>query len=126
MLYDKLWILIADAAEARIYVHRPHDQPVLVQHLVNLADPVSPLAPATEGDTDRFAHDLAKLVERARQLRQFDELALVAPPAFLGPLRRHLSERTLDMVGTVVERRHSKDTIETILRALAAADTAHP
>src|SRR6476659_4170064 len=107
------WILIADAARARIFSTSGWRKPLhLEQAMENplgrakpqdivTEDPGRRLngmksgqrstwAPANAPDVveeQRFAHRLGELLETALVRRQYESLAILAPPQFLGFLR---------------------------------------
>jgi protein required for attachment to host cells len=112
------WIVIADAASVRIY---RSDEALETYTLVQSTDnpQVHPdpdeLGPrgATrsrpggersrfdrhtdphDAERSRFAKEVAQVVEQGLERRAWERLVIVAPPAFLGDLRHHLSERAL-------------------------------
>src|SRR5690606_39531091 len=45
-----------------------------------------------------FARDIARYLDKARIDRRYDKLILVAPPKFLGALRKHLDKDVARMV----------------------------
>ncbi len=126
------WILIADASQARIFASGLREAPwTLVKELDNpqgrLASheihPSSPpgrmqeskdlgarrssMEPHTtpkEAAGERFAHELAELIEAARNHVQFERLVLVAPPHFLGVLRGLLSGPSAARVTAAVDK----------------------
>jgi protein required for attachment to host cells len=107
------WILIADAARARIFSTTGWRQPVHLEQAMDnplgrakpqdivTDDPGrhfngmnvgqrSTWAPANPPDIveeQRFAHRLAELLQTALSQRQYESLAIFAPPQFLGFLR---------------------------------------
>lgn len=64
-------------------------------------------ASAHHHEVEAFAKELAARLESARQADHFDQLVLVAPPVFLGELRRHLSPST----SRLVEREVGKNLV---------------
>ena len=61
-------------------------------------------ATAPTAQAEGFARQLALYLEDVRGDRQFDELILVAAPALLAPLRRHLSQILRDAVIAEIAR----------------------
>lgn len=127
------WILVAGAAQARLLQQADPAAPLeLLQQLDHAAArrPASQLARDRAGWTQgpshtggasldagddphrherqRFAHELAALLEQAAAQGRYEQLDLVAPPAFLGELRQ--------AAGPATRRR---------LRAQHAADLGH-
>ena len=110
------WILIADAARARVFseadgeetlslVHEL-DHPKGRTHVVNLVDDEpgrlqkgkggtrSAMDPRTSRhviEVERFARELAEVLRKGCDARQYDALAIVAPPRFMGMLRAALA-----------------------------------
>jgi protein required for attachment to host cells len=110
------WILIADAARAFAFVPLPVQKEL--RQVREFIDPLGrakgadmledrpgrtrnpgsrSVAPALQSHTDiravqavQFARHLAQELKRARQGREFEQLALIAPPQFLGLLRHAL------------------------------------
>jgi protein required for attachment to host cells len=111
----KLWILVADAGRARIFL-KPEETHnlTLVQELDNpqgrlhthdlVSDHrgqaekggtgvMSAMQPHTDPHEEKaveFAMKLGHLLEKAAERGDYDRVSLVAPPHFLGLLRAHL------------------------------------
>lgn len=111
------WVVSADAGRARIFELNGKER-----HLQEIADLVNPEGRASErelnsdaqgryfgrgertqghstGDAnsvghanEMFSREVGRYLEKARNEHQFDRLVLVAPPKFLGLLRRSLSK----------------------------------
>src|SRR5688572_5818972 len=120
----KLWILIADKSRGRVFasagrgrdltevrgfVHpagRQGDREILTDRAgrvrTGLAGrAVTALSPHTdpkEVEAERFAAELARVLDHAREREEFNALALIAPPHFLGLLRDRLDEQTRQRV----------------------------
>ncbi len=60
---------------------------------------------AGEHSAKMFAKEVGRYLEKARTQHRFDELVLVAPPKFLGALRKELDKE----VGKLVTQELSKD-----------------
>jgi protein required for attachment to host cells len=60
---------------------------------------------AVENSVRSFAREVGRYLERARQGRRFEQLVLVAPPKFLGALRKELGKE----VGKLVADELPKD-----------------
>lgn len=124
------WILVADEARARVFeddgtgaalverhslIHaegRQHGRDVFADRKPRTQESAGSARHAIEPHTDpedveagRFARELAHLLEQARHARQFERLLLVAPPHFLGVLRRTIG----DGVAALVVGSMSKD-----------------
>jgi protein required for attachment to host cells len=114
---DKTWILVADAASARIFeVEKPHQAWVLIEEFENPAGRAKSrdfLPSDEEGDIQhqegavfrsameplsikkveahRFAKQLAHALDLNISRNRFSRWLLVAPPEFLGMIREELS-----------------------------------
>jgi protein required for attachment to host cells len=155
----KLWILIADESRARVlapgaargplreiegFVHTRSrmsnrdlvsDRPGQVR-TGRLGQTVMAIPPHTdpkEAEVDHFAADLANRLRDARRRGSFDQVALVAPPKFLGLLRGHLDARTarcvvaqaaknLTRMDTRSARPHLREVLTTVRKAELAAE----
>lgn len=119
-------VIVANTARARIFVS--HD---VLNHLVEVEDFVhtearlsnrdlvsdaagksrdprgsyDPPTSPTEHETENFALLLARRLKEMHNDQHFDQLILIAPPAFLGLLRKNL-QKPLDKL---VERTIDKD-----------------
>ena len=138
----KIWLLVADAGRASIIacdsrldepeVVRTFDHPEGRMRDTELAsddrgrtrprDRNATAGSAMEHSTsphemaaEEFSRELAGVVREAHNGRQFDELILVAPPAFLGLLRQVLGETVLDSVRDAVAKDYTADSAETVV-----------
>jgi protein required for attachment to host cells len=134
MATNTTWVLIADAAHARVL------ETVGVGHKLKPVGTMTfaaELPPAHELGTDRparvhdstgharhavaahtdprrqlkraFAHQLCEEIEAKLADHAFDRLVIVAPPAMLGDLRKHMSKTLSDHVAAEV----AKDLVKT-------------
>lgn len=110
------WILIADASTARLFRLEHGRKMKLIRELANPAgrardqdlvsdkqgrldkglgrNVLSAMEPRTtphEAEVERFALELANVLYHALEQKEFDSLALIAPPHFLGLLRQRLN-----------------------------------
>ncbi len=116
------WILVADSTRARIFTAdspsspleeiedishtegRLHDREITsdLPGKIKSADggghafeqPTDP----KKHETDNFAHRVAQHLEEAHNANRFEQLLIVAGPAFLGLLRSHLPEQVKKLV----------------------------
>ena len=119
---ETTWILVADAARARLFrVERPrgelieeadfvHPEERLPEHELGADEPGRVRGPGgkqhswgpDEGLREReagvFATELARHLRAAREQGRFRRLYLVAAPHFLGVLRQELDEHTRALV----------------------------
>lgn len=126
------WILVTDAGRGRLFsTELPEDHWKVVDEFVHPAsrEPArterttapygrthqgtgnqgiqSAFEPHTEPEAvehEHFALELGKFLEKARENRKFDALALVAPPQFLGLLRKTLHVQTTKLLKTAVDK----------------------
>jgi protein required for attachment to host cells len=120
-MVDVSWIVVADSDRARIYINNYAAEKKL--NLVrdysekDLHKKSSDLVPNDQQDFgagssvessnpkylhhNLFANALAKKLEHFRTDHKFQSLMLVAPPAFLGLLRDHLSKELTKILVTV-------------------------
>jgi protein required for attachment to host cells len=123
------WIVIADSSRAQLFAaERDLEQLVPLHSLVHPASrsPARELVSSDRGavwnsttgvrsryerhtdphraTVDTFARELAVLLRGGRVARSYDQLVLVAPPAFLGFLREHLDADTARLVSTSISR----------------------
>ncbi|MDQ3262725.1 MAG: host attachment protein [Myxococcota bacterium] len=85
----RTWILVADSAEARVFLSYPGQQGWF--ELKTFRHPQGRAA-------EDFAHQLAGYLEESLEKNQFERLILVSPPEFLGLLRAGLSKPVQDRV----------------------------
>lgn len=67
-----------------------------------------------EFEKERFAHQVARLLDKGRSEGGYDRLILVAPPKTLGSLREELPKQTREMVSAELD----KDLTHLDLKAL--------
>jgi protein required for attachment to host cells len=124
----RTWILLADAASARLYVsgERPGDWTLLrqLEHAESRMRPsellsdkpgrvkqstgsraaLEPPTPRKKVEAERFARELAQVLDEGVVSGGCERLVLVAPPAFLGVLRDKLPPRVAARVSDVIEK----------------------
>lgn len=113
------WILVADAARARLFEmprkgavpvvlacytypdgrspgrHPEHGRLPRVQESNNPSrHAIEPKTPLREKHAQRFADTLGAIAKQGRMEGRYDKLILVAPPRFLGALHGSLDEQT--------------------------------
>jgi protein required for attachment to host cells len=132
------WLVVADSEHARIYVNN-----YAAEKKINLFreytdkdlhKKTSDLVIGEQGDfsagthvessnpkflhSNVFANALAKRLEHFRTDHAFQKLLLVAPPAFLGMLKEHLSKE-MHKIAVTVEKDYTHDNEEKLLKHLA-------
>jgi len=124
----RTWILLADAASARLYAsgERPGDWTLLreLQHPESRMRPsellsdkpgrvkqstgsraaMEPHSPRKKVEAERFAREIAQALDESVVSGACERLVLVAPPAFLGVLREKLPPRVAARVTDVIEK----------------------
>ena len=138
---QKTWIVVANGARARIARHDGPRKGLRPAMNFEFAAPHAPtrdfvsdrpgsypdrgalgmhrLAPRTDRhdyEKTLFAFDLAKVIAKAVNHKEFDRLVLVAPPAALGRLRAALNRRARALIAAEV----SKDLTHVPFYALPA------
>ena len=139
------WILISNASEAQVYrtnnnlvMDRNQHRPELIKQLQHPgsrdkeADLISDRAgyfhgkneghgdfiePTDPKDTEanRFARELAELLEEARIEKSFEQLIVVAPPQFHGLLNKHMNKNVSRMIKKHIEKDYTKDNINDLI-----------
>jgi protein required for attachment to host cells len=72
-------------------------------------------------EAERFATDLAHVLDEARARGDFQHLQIVAAPAFLGMLRDRLDRETRDRIDRAVDKNVTKQSAEQIAATIDAA-----
>ncbi len=141
--FPATWVLVADSARARLFSW--HEAPGPLAEIEGLANPEGRMkdadlasdrpgvtyssrghssghrmqaATVSESAAEVFARTLASLLKRGLDGKQCQRLVLVAPPAFLGILRRHLDKRTAQAVAASLDNDLSLASAEEILKRL--------
>jgi protein required for attachment to host cells len=102
----RTWILVADGAYARVFLSDGPDQPLKLVH--DLEHPESrakgqdlftdkprlePYTLPKDHEAGIFARQIAGMLDLACSRHEYDQLIIVAPPPFLGPLRGNLTKQ---------------------------------
>lgn len=124
------WVVVADSNLAKIYTHKSnsHNEPPILLH--TLEHPESKLrdqdlvsdrpghfktrgtsrgayVPRTDPkdvEIDKFAQQLAHLLDQGRVQNQFDHLLIFADPHFYGLMGMHMTKHVKDMIKKVVQK----------------------
>ncbi|MGH7057965.1 MAG: host attachment protein [Acetobacteraceae bacterium] len=109
----KIWVLVGDDSRARLFstnraapLEELEDRPNPASRAGEPpADPAEHVQHPEDGGRNpeaetmrRFARDVAERLREARLGGEYERLFLVAPPTFLGELRRALDEGTRELV----------------------------
>lgn len=144
MLTAGSWVVVADAAQARIFKARSEagdlehfaslDHPEQRAHTRDLrtggkgeqhdssntsVHQSDPQTTTMEKHADIFARKLADKLSKARHEEQFERMTLVAAPAFLGRLRDNLDEPTRACIEQEIDKnwgQHKVEDIESLLQ----------
>ena len=128
-----IWVLVADAARARLFqVERPQQtlSAALGRELIGSNLPSREIASDRPGRTfdrggegrhakepstdparhaqEEFARDVVRLLDEKRESRSFERLIVVAPPQFLGDLRAAMPQQLQAAVAAEVAKDLSK------------------
>jgi protein required for attachment to host cells len=127
------WVLVADAARARLFqLEQPQQTltPALGRELIGSNRPSREIASDRPGRTfdsggegrhakepptdparhaqEEFARDVVRLLDEKRESRSFERLIVVAPPQFLGDLRAAMPQHLQAAVAAEVAKDLSK------------------
>jgi len=124
----RTWVVLADAASAKLYESKAgerewklvtelshpegrakeselvSDKPGRVQQSSGGKSAMEPPTPRKKVEVDRFAREVARKLDDAAAQGSYERLILVAAPAFLGALRKHLPDRVQKHVAATVEK----------------------
>ena len=108
------WIVAADSARARVLQVADREK-----RLAEIEDLLNPEGKLHEGDlvsdteepsdahehsVDLFSKRVGEYLEKARTQHRYDKLYLVAPPKFLGRLRRNLGKEVEKLVADELDK----------------------
>lgn len=135
---SKKWIIVADAAHARVFVDGPDRR---LRELHNLSHPESqmhthelqtggkgdimdsagsgqrqpdPQTSTSEKHAEHFAKELGGFLHQKRDDGEFGDLVLVGEPKVLGRLRANLDQRTAQLVSDSIDKNWAKHSIHQI------------
>jgi protein required for attachment to host cells len=140
----KSWIVVASAARARLFESSARNQPWQeLSDLVNTEDRMSrqefvsdkpgrvvdgargqrhtmdPSADPKERAADAFAREIVQRLEQGLQQNQLTDVTVVAPPHFLGLLRKHMSEALAGAVKAEVTKDLTREETGALQRHVA-------
>jgi len=144
---NMVWVLVCDAARGRLFEVKDGDA---VWHLVETfkhqesrikssdlaSDHVgrssskgasvhhNALAPAStpkEVEQSHFGHELGVMLDRALRAKRFRRWVLVAPPHFLGMLKKELTPELLENLMTTVDKDLSHEELPALVEHLRDA-----
>ena len=127
---DRTWIVVCDGSRARFFMTRADrdewvkfeefDHPASRMKSIGLVSDrpgrqlqsqgrpmkagMDPRTDPHEVEEMRFAHSIAETLDSAHSQNAFDRLIIVAPPAFLGHLRRAMSDKVLKSIYATLDK----------------------
>lgn len=144
----RTWIVLADASSARVYAPQANgrdwtlavelshpqgrakeselgrDKPGRVKQSAGGRSAMEPPTPRKKVETEKFARQIAQVLDDALVRKAYDRLVLVAPPAFVGVLRGTLAERVARRISATVQKDYlhldARELRERLLRQLEA------
>lgn len=132
---ENTWVLVANGSEARIFnlekrteglklvsehLHPASrmkgeklasDRPGIYKddsHSMSTGSSYDEPTPPKEYEIDRFAHELASELNSGRNTNHYAKLAVVAPPAFLGLLNKHMNDHVKKLVALQIDKDYTK------------------
>jgi protein required for attachment to host cells len=138
------WIVVADASRGRLFASSEKGQPwKLLQelehpdsrarnrdlesvepgrqqqsfgagHRPSMASPTEP----KEVEAEHFAHELADKLAEGASRHAFSALALVAPPHFLGKLKKTLDEQSAKCVVATIDKDYTRSDLKELMARL--------
>lgn len=138
----RTWVVVADADKAQIFsapspvgalapevalenqvdvVGRDYsDRPGRVRdRLGHNRHAMEPEKPPKRVRREKFAKDIATLLDKARSEGRFENLVLIAGPTLLGEIRQHLPEATARLLSRSIPRRAVSFDREKVQQLLA-------
>lgn len=140
---EKTWILVADSSRARIFTAKTPTSPLNeIQTLthpegrLHARDLTTDLPGREAGNPDHshhglsirtdpkkqeaiiFARHISQQLDEARKNHSFDQLIIIAEPAFLGLLREHMSSTTAKLITLELNKNLSKQNPDIIRQHL--------
>lgn len=142
---DKTWMLIADASKARIYScfkarifnepHNPNNLSLIntYEHAESrkkdselMTDKLGEFGSGTfveftspkQHEADLFAQELIHHLKSGKTAGHFHDLIIVAPPAFLGLLQKHMPHDIQKLVIKTIEKDYTQQDPLTLLKNL--------
>jgi protein required for attachment to host cells len=138
------WIIVANASTARIYealsrhsikqIHNfEHRQSRMKAEQLVTDFPAHRRSPVYAGgsytersdphhhEVEKFAVEIAKIIEQAHARSQFEQIVLIMPPEFLGIFLKHLSDTSKDSIRLSINKDYTKRDEQAIKEAVYPA-----
>ena len=129
-------VIVADSARARIF--SSHGTLLQLEEIEGFAHPVArssnremtsdaagrsvdghgsldPATSARDHEAENFARMLGRHLKDLHNTQHFEQIMLVAPPRFLGMLRKHLPKPLDRLVAVTVDKDMSEASVEAII-----------
>lgn len=143
-MHNSTWILVADAGRARIFsaiktrlfTHtHPSELTLISEHEHSESRKMdSELVSDRQGhfgsgtfveqtdpkrhQEDVFALELGKILQHACNENQLHDVILIAPPAFMGMLNKHLCQAVNKLVSLRIEKDYTRDNEQKLIQQL--------
>lgn len=143
---SKTWVLVADAGKARIFSihkarvfqeHNPKQLELIGEYTHNasrkkesdlVADKLGELGSGSLGaatpfktqEAEQFAHELLHHLESGLKQKNYRDLILVAPPAFMGLLHKHMPHELHKLVSQNIEKDYTQNNVKDLMQNLLA------
>lgn len=108
MLHNRTWVLVANGARARIFdflkgslielTGFSHPETRMHGHMTG------PRILPTKNEIQHFAQEVSRYLDLEHKANQFQQLHVVASPAFLGLIRHHLHAETRKAIAITVDK----------------------
>lgn len=139
---SKTWILVSNASEARIFFRNGiRNELTLVKELTHPESRMknaelssdragymkgvgnghgskNPQSEPKQNEAQFFAQQLAHELNQGRCSQQFENLVLIAPPAFMGLLNEKMDEQTGKLVGSRLNKDYTQITAKELVDQL--------
>ena len=138
------WLLVADASKARIFsMHKAklfqedansHSIKLIHEFTHNksrmksadlVSDKLGEFNKNSYGvehpkvhEAELFAQQLLTELDTGRKDRHYHELILIAPPAFMGILNKHIPHEMEKLVSKTIEKDYTQESVENLIRKL--------
>jgi hypothetical protein len=120
---DTVWVLVCDAGRARFF-ELNGDHPIwnLVSETLHQGGGATG-GPMKDVDKSQFAHRLGSTLDEALRQARFGHWVLVAPPHFVGLVKKELTPQLEKHLMTTVDKDFAHETTEDLAQRLRDAVT---
>jgi protein required for attachment to host cells len=118
---NTVWVLVCDAGRARFF-ELNGDNPTWSLVSERLHEGGGPTGgPTKDVDKSQFAHTLGATLDQAMRQARFGHWVLVAPPHFVGLVKKELTPQLEKHLMTTVDKDLAHETVEELARKLREA-----